>query len=164
MNAKRPLRLPGFTEEGFLDPAQFPMDPVLKQALSDDHQQFQSAVDLLRCMCNHQRTEAGVFLLGLLLNCQDDWEKRRVVVNALHDVQNKVCVHLLFNELHRVKSTNSTRRYLAELIDVLSCMPPALVLSGFEELAMDKSFTPRMRAKFETVREDLLYRHQHGYR
>jgi hypothetical protein len=43
-------------------------------------------------------------------------------------------------------------------------MPPALVLPGFEELAADKSLTPRMRAKFETVRDDLAYRHQHGYR
>lgn len=97
-----------------------------------------------------------MFLLGLLLHCQDDWEKRRTVVNALCDVQNEVCVNLLFNELRRVKSTNSTRRYLAEVIDVLSYMPPALVLSGFEDLAMDNSFTPRMRAKFETVREKLL--------
>ena len=85
-------------------------------------------------------------------------------MNALYDVQNEVCVSLLFDALRRVKSTNSTRRYLAEVIDVLSCMPPAFVLAGFEELATDKSFSPRMRAKFETVREDLLYGQQHGYR
>jgi hypothetical protein len=157
-------RLPGITEDGFLDPAQFPIDPVLKQALSDDRQAFHSAVSLLRSIYNYERAEAGVFLIGLLLTCGDNWEKRRAVATALYDVQTEVCVHALFGELKRVKNTNSTRRYLNEVIDVLSCMPPALVRSGFEELAKDKSFTPRMRAKFKTVRDDVVYRHQHGYR
>ena len=80
------------------------------------------------------------------------------------DVQTEVCINVLFGELKRVKNTNSTRRYLNEVIDVLSCMPPALVRPGFEEIAKDKSFTPRMRAKFQTARDDLAYRHEHGYR
>ena len=95
-------RLPGVTEDGFLDPAQFPIDPVLKQALSDDRQEFHSAVSLLRSMYNYERKEAGVFLLGLL--------------------------------------------------------------PGFEKLVADKSLTPRMRAKFQAIRDDLAYRQQHGYR
>ena len=161
---KTKSRFPGITEDGFLDPAQFPIDPVLKQALSDDRQEFHSAVSILRCMYNYERAEAGVFLIGLLLTCGDDWEKRRAVATALYDVQTEGCVNVLFGELKRVKNTNSTRRYLNEVIDVLSCMPPALVRSGFEELAKDKSFTPRMRAKFQTVQDDVAYRHQHGYR
>jgi hypothetical protein len=115
-------------------------------------------------MYNYDRKEAGVFLIGLLLTCGDNWEKRRAIATALYDVQNEVCVNVLFGELRRVKNTNSTRRYLNEVIDLLSCMPPALVLPGFEELVADKSLTPRMRAKFETVRDDLAYRHQYGYR
>jgi hypothetical protein len=165
LKAKRSKsRLPGITEDGFPDPAQFPIDPVLKQALSDDRQEFHSAVSLLRSMYNYERAEAGVFLIGLLLTCGDNWEKRRAVATALYDVQTEVCVNALFGELKRVKNTNSTRRYLNEVIDVLSCMPPALVRPGFEELAKDKSLTPRMRAKFQTVRDDVVYRHQHGYR
>jgi len=163
LKTKRPKpRLPGITEDGFLDPAQFPIDQVLKQALSDDRQEFHSAVSLLRSMYNHERTEAGVFLIGLLLTCGDNWEKRRAIATALYDVQTEVCVNVLFGELKRVKNTNSTRRYLNEVIDMLSCMPPALVRSGFEELAEDKAFTPRTRAKFQAVRDDLVYRHQHG--
>ena len=64
------------------------------------------------------------------------------------------------SELKRVKNTNSTRRYLNEVIDVLSCMPPPLVLPGLEELVADNSLTPQMRAKVEFVRGDLAYRHQ----
>lgn len=164
MNTKRPKsRLPGITEDGFLDPAQFPIDVVLQQALSDNRQEFHSAVSLLRSMYNHGRKEAGVFLIGLLLTCGDNWEKRRAIATALYDVQTEDCVKVLFGELKRVKNTNSTRRYRNEVIDLLSCMPPSLVLSGFEELLADKSLTPRMRAKFENVRDDLAYRHQHGY-
>jgi hypothetical protein len=156
-------RLPGVTEDGFLDPAQFPIAPVLKQALSDDRQEFHSAVSVLRSMYNYDRKEAGVFLIGLLLTCGGDWEKRRAVATALYDVQTEVCVNVLFGELRRVKNTNSTRRYLKEVIDVLSCMPPALVRPGFEELANDKCFTPRMRAKFEAVRDYVAYWDENGY-
>jgi hypothetical protein len=165
LKTKRPRPgLPGITENGFLDPAQFPIDSVLRQALSDDRREFNPAVGLLRSMYNYDRKEAGVFLIGLLLTCGDNWEKRRVIATALYDVQTEVCVNVLFGELKRVKNTNSTRRYLKEVIDLLSCMPPALVLPGFEELVADKSLTPRMRTKFKTVRDDLAYRHQHGYR
>ena len=97
MKTKRPKsRLPGITKDGFIDPAQFPIDSVLKQALSDDRQDFQSAVSLLRSMYNYERKEAGVFLIGLLLTCGDNWEKRRAIATALYDVQTEVCVNVIF--------------------------------------------------------------------
>ncbi len=156
--------LPGTAEDGFVDPAQLPIDSVLKQALSDNRQEFDSAVSILRCMYNYERPEAGVYLIGLLLTCGDNWEKRSAVAAALYDVQTEACVNVLFDELKRVKNTNSTRRYLNEVLDLLSCMPPALVRSGFEELAEEKSFTPRMRTKFQSIRDDVAFRHEHGYR
>jgi len=88
LNTKRPRPgLPGITGDGFLDPAQFPIDSVLRQALSDDRREFDPAVGLLRSMYNYERKEAGVFLIGLLLTCGDNWEKRRVIATALYDVQ-----------------------------------------------------------------------------
>ena len=66
-------------------------------------------------------------------------------------MQTEACVQVLFDELRQVKNTNRTRRYLRELIGVLSCMPPCLVRSGFEELVQDKSLTDRMRAKFRAA-------------
>lgn len=154
---------PNITEDGLCDLTQFPIDSVLKQALSDDRREFHSAVSLLRSMYNYDRKEAGVFLIGLLLSCGDNWEKRRAIATALYDVQTEGCISVLIGEIKRVKNTNSTRRYLNEVIDVLSCMPPPLVLPGLEELVADNSLTPRMRAKVESVRGDLSYRHQHGY-
>ena len=164
----KPLRppipaVPWITEDGFFDPAHFPIDSVLKQAIGGDRHRFQSAVTLLNSMWNHDRKEAGVFLIGLLMTCDDDWEKRSEIVHALRDVQTEPCAKLLFGELKRVKSTNATRRYLKIVIDNLAGMPPSLVMSGFEELAGDNSFTHRMRSIFRAVLDHLEYRQRQGF-
>ena len=58
--------VPWITEEGYFDPAQFPIGGVLKQALSDDDQEFRTGLNMLRSMYGHGRLEAGVFLLGAI--------------------------------------------------------------------------------------------------
>jgi hypothetical protein len=152
-----PGKFPWITKEGFFDPAQFPIDGVLKQALSKDDQQFRSGLNLLRSMFGHGREEAGVFLLGLLVNCEDQWERRITIVEALQGINTKPCADLLFGELRRVKSSNTTRRYLAAIIKVLAAMPTELTEAGFESLARDKSFSQKMRDKFQAVlRQDRL--------
>jgi hypothetical protein len=59
--------------------------------------------------------------------------------------------------LKRVKSSNTTRRYMETLIKVLSRMPLELVKEGFEALAEDKLFSPKMRDKFRAVLEKRLF-------
>lgn len=163
MKVKGPqVKLPGIPETGFLDPATFPIEPALKQALSNVHQEFFTAVTLLRSMYNYGRPEAGVFLVGLLLTCGDDWHKRTAIVTALYDVQTEACVKLLFGQLKTVKNTTASRHYLNEVLGVLSCMPPTLVRQGFEELAEDSAFTYRMRAKFAKIVLDLADRQRRG--
>ena len=103
-------------------------------------------------MPGHGRREAGVFLLGLLLASEgDSLERRAIIVEALSSVRTKACADLLFGELRRVKSSNTTRRYLATVIKVLASMPRELILDGFAELAADKSFSQKMRDKFRAV-------------
>lgn len=142
------------TKEGYFDPAQFPMDCVLKQAVSDHENEFRSAVSMLSLMYTHGRKEAGVFLLGLLLNCEDAWEKRTMIVEALGVMETKACADLLIGELRRVKGSNTTRKYLTAILRVLVRMPSELVLDGLADLADDPSFTHRMRAKFRAVLEE----------
>jgi len=113
-------------------------------------------------MYNDGRIEAGVFLMGLLLSCGDEWQKRSAIITARHDVQTEACVKVLFGQLKTAKNTTAMRRYLNEVINVLSSMPPNLVRQGFEELANDSSFTHRMRAKFDDVVLDLDFRQRHG--
>jgi hypothetical protein len=145
------------TKEGYFDPAQFPIDGVLKQALSEDDQEFRTGLSMLGSMYGHGRMEAGVFLLGVLVNCEDNWERRIKIVEAMTGIHTKPCADLLFGELKRVKSSNTTRRYLGAVIRTLSSMPTELVEEGFETLAEDRSFSPKMRDKFREVLERLLY-------
>jgi hypothetical protein len=148
---------PWITKEGTFDPAQLPIDRVVKQAVSDDDQQFRSGLSLLGLMYGHGRMEAGVFLLGLLVVCDDDWEKRIKIVEAMKGIETKPCADLLFNELKRVKSSNTPRRYLGAVIKALSLMPSELIKEGFEKLAEDGTFSPKMRDKFRAALEKRLF-------
>jgi hypothetical protein len=146
--------VPWITNEDYFSPARFPIDSVLKQALSDDGQEFNSGLCMLRSMYGHGRTEAGVFLLGVLVNCEDNWEKRIRIVETMTGIHTKPCADLLFSELKRVKSSNTTRRYLGAVIKVLSFMPSGLVQEGFETLSEDRSFSHKMREKFRAVLDE----------
>jgi hypothetical protein len=148
---------PWITKEGYFDPGQFPIDSALKQALSDNEQEFRSGLNLLSSMYGHGRAEAGIFLMGLLVNCEDNWDRRISIVEAMRAIDTKPCADLLFAELKRVKSSNTTRRYLGAVIKVLSTMPSELVEEGFEALADDKSFSYKMRDKFRAVLEKQIF-------
>lgn len=150
MDAKKLFRNAAWiTKDGDLDLATFPIDSTLKQGISGDLGEFRSGVTILRAMQTYGRDEAGIFLMGLLVACDEDLERRGLIVEALQGVNTKACSDLLFAELKRVKSSNTTRRYLAAVIKVLTSMPSDLVQEGFTLLANDKSFSQKMRAKFE---------------
>jgi hypothetical protein len=148
--------VPWITKEGYFDPGKYPIDGALKQALSDDDHEFRSGLNLLSSMHSHGRTEAGIFLMGLLVNCEDSWEKRINIVEVMTSIKTKPCADLLFEELKRVKSSNTTRRYLGAVIKVLSTMPTDLVEERFEALAEDKTFSPKMRDKFRAALQKRL--------
>ena len=133
-----------------------PIDGILRQALSDSERQYRSAVTTLQSMYCAGRKESGILLIGLLMTCDDNWEKRMDIVDGLKVVETQACADVLFGELRRVKSSNRTRRYLTTVIRVLSQMPSELVLAGFESLADDKMFSPRMRAKFRAALEEVI--------
>jgi hypothetical protein len=149
--------VPWITKEGYFDPGKYPIDGALKQALSNHDQEFRSGLNLLRSMYGHGRTEAGIFLMGLLVNCEDNWEQRISIVEAMGSIDTKPFAELLFSELKRVKSSNTTRRYLGAIIKVLSTMPSELVEEGLEALAEDKTFSPKMRDKFRAALEKRLF-------
>ena len=152
-HAKRPF--PEALEAACHDPENCPIDPVVKFALSDDPHEYESALPLLRNMAEFKRDEAAVFLIGLLMTCGDDWEKRIAVVGYLHAVKTDACVDVLLGELRKVKSTNSTRPYLLEVIRTLSGMPPKLVSSKLQALAEDVSLTPWVQTRIQAAVDDL---------
>jgi hypothetical protein len=148
-------RFPSVLEAAFDDPENCSIDSVVKVALSDDCEEYTWALTVLRNMVEFGREEAGVFLIGLLPTCGENWKKRQAIVHALYHVQTEHCVDVLFAELKGVKSTNVTRRYLRELVGVLSDMPPKLVRDGFEALAADKSLTHWVRSQIERALDTL---------
>lgn len=160
MKSQRPARrpFPEVLEAAFHDPESCSIDPVVKLALSDDPQTYDSALRLLRNMAEFKRDEAAVFLIGLLTTCGDDWEKRIAIVGYLHAVETDACVDLLIGELRRVRSTNTTRPYLLEVIRTLSGMPPTLVCLKLEALAEDESLTPWVRTRIEAALDDIWAR------
>lgn len=93
MTAKRTAKdgFPSGLEDAFHDPENCSIDPVAKVALSDDREQYTWALPLLRNMYEFGRDEAGVFLLGLLVTCGDNWEKRLAIVEVLYHVQTEHC-------------------------------------------------------------------------
>ena len=143
--------VPWITKDGSLDPAKFPIEGILQQAMESDVRSFESGLKLLAMMYRGGREEAGVFLLGLLVADDDDLDRRLAIVEALRDVQTKACARLLFAEIRQTKSSNTTRRYLNAVIKALAAMPAELVQEEFEALAQDSSFSHRLRSKFRAV-------------
>ena len=149
------------TKDGDFDLAKFPIDSVLKQALSEDDQKFRTGLSVLSSMCRHGRREAGVFLMGVLLICDNDWEKRITIVESMKFIKTKPCADLRFSELSSQEFQHDPA-YLGAVIEVLSSMPSELIEAGFRALADDSSFSPRMREKFRTVLEKELFGN-HGW-
>jgi hypothetical protein len=145
--------VPWITKEGFFDPGKLPLESVLQQAVGEEEKQIRGAIRTLALMRHYGRPEAGIFLMGLLWTCGDNWERRVEIVEALQEEKTSACVALLLGELKRLKSSNTTRRYFAQILKTLSVLPADLVSPGLTLLAEDTSFTPKMRAKFE----DLLW-------
>jgi hypothetical protein len=63
------------------------------------------------------------------------------------------CAAVLFSELRRVKSSNTTRRYIDAILRVLKRFPEELIRTEFEALADDERFSYKMRQKFRALAE-----------
>ena len=145
--------MPWITPDETLDLAVFPIDSILKQALSPEFDQFRSGCMLLGSMASGSRPEAGVYLVGLLRYYASDLQRLVVVAEQLAHFRDESSAHALLSEIQRVKSSNTTRRYLGRVLQSLARFPSRLVELSLEELANDTSFSLKMRAKFRDVLE-----------
>lgn len=146
-------KVPWLTSKGF-DIAKFPIDGVLRRSLAEEEREFNGALSTLQAMHRAGRREAGIFLLGLLAGSGDNWNRRIDIAKRLEGFKDKGCADYCLSELKRVKSNNSTRRYLDVLLKVLEEMPLELAQPGLLALISDRLFSQRMRDKFiETLDE-----------
>src|SRR5258708_3464164 len=89
---------PWLTEQG-IDFARFPIDSVLRQALSPNEEEFRAACSLLNSMGHAGRVEAGVFLLGLLRQYPQDYARLTLIAEALTAFPTAATVDALAAEL-----------------------------------------------------------------
>lgn len=152
MNMSRLIPPALLTEDGGLDLTKLTLDPTMARVTSGPRDEARNGLRVLAAIQQAGRTEAGIFLLGFLWNLpSDDLEMRGAVVEALEHFQTPGCAYALFTELRRVKSSNTTRYYLATILGVLSQFPKEIVAPEFLALAEDKSFSYKMRAKFREL-------------
>jgi len=143
------------TEQG-LDLSRLPIDAVLRQAVSQDEQQFRSGCSLLNSMCYAGRIEAGVFLLGLLKYYPEDYARLTQVAEALASFPTVATVDAIAAELRRVKGSSSTRSYLGRLIDTLERFPAKIADAPIQELSSDPKVGTRFRQRLRSLRRDGL--------
>jgi len=144
--------VPWITADGFLDTKKIPLEGNFRAALDPNRDRAQDSLRFLQSATSSGRTEASIFLMGLLVSLRpDDWDMRSAVVDALRYTHTERCAVLLFSEIRRVKSTNTTRRYINTILDVLRLFPEDLTRDEFEALAGDTSFSYKLRQKFRLL-------------
>jgi hypothetical protein len=144
---------PWLTKDG-IDMSIFPIDRVLKQALSPDVEIFRSACALLNSMCGVGRVEAGIFLLGLLKHYSDDCARLAVIADSLAAFPHRSTVEAFANEIRRVRGSSSTRAYLRQIIEALGRFPAELAEKQIQSLSSD----PLVGARFRQHLRALLQR------
>jgi hypothetical protein len=123
----------------------------IQDALSEDPSVASDACRVLGYFAAHGRTDAMVFLLGLLSYHRDELKRLGVVAEALGNCVTPIVATALFEEIRRMESSNTTRTYLNLLIKILAGFPQELAGEQFESLADDPSHSSKMRAKFREV-------------
>ncbi len=135
--------------------AQIRLDALFRKALSPDLDEARDAFRTLRALGDMGRTEAIPFLVGLLVLAGDDWKRREELVRRLKWVDDPGFIRFLCDELLRVKNSNSTRRYLGAILDVLENMPAEAVEGELERVLEWRELSRKIRARVERILWDM---------
>jgi len=123
----------------------------IEDALSADLSKSAQACRVIGVVGAAGRSDAVVFLLGLLSFYRDDLKRLEPVVEALGFCPAPIVATALFGEIARVRSCNQTRTFLNLVIKNLSLFPEELVADRFLSMSEDASLSPRMRSKFRGI-------------
>jgi len=131
------------------DPSTFPIEPILRQAVSLDVGRASDAWSLLGTMARNERPEAGIFLLGLMRVHGGDLTRMAVLVRAVSFFPSEAAADALKAEFYRVPSLPATRTYLNEVLRALMQLPAPLSREALKTLADDKKLSVKWRRRFE---------------
>lgn len=151
------LNVPWITKDGYIDLSKLPIDSTLKQSLSKDEEKFRHACLMLASMYSAGKTEAAVFLYGLLILYRNDISRKESIVNALGHVRTAETADLLFRELSETESSNSIRGYINAILKSLTRFPLNLIEDGFNGLLDDNRWSYRMKRKFREILDRVTY-------
>jgi hypothetical protein len=104
----------------------FPIEPILRQAVSDDVGRARDAWNVLGAMAGNERPEAGIFLLGLMRVHGADLTQMAILVRAVSLFPSAAAADALKVEFYRVPSSPATRTYLSEVLRALTRLPAFL--------------------------------------
>jgi len=127
----------------------FPIDSILRQAVSLDADRARDAWNLLATMAGHDRPEAGIFLLGLMRLHEGDLTRMAILVRALACFPSPAAAEALKAEFYRVPSSPATRTYLNEVLRALTRLPEPLSHKALTALANDQKLSVKWRHRFE---------------
>lgn len=131
------------------DPRTFPIEPLLRQAVSPDVDRASDAWNLLGTMARSERPEAGIFLLGLMRVHGADLTRMAVLVRAVSFFPSQTAADALKAEFYRVPSSPATRTYLNEVLRALIDLPTPLSREALKTLADDRKLSVKWRRRFE---------------
>jgi hypothetical protein len=152
------MNVPWITKDGYFDFTKFPIDPILNQSLSNEEQSFRSACSILASMHSAGRPEAAVYLYGLFVLNKDDIKRKELIIEASGQVKTTGMAAILFDELHRIESSSSTRVYIDLILKNLSHFPLSLVKDGFDKLLDQERWSYRMKQKFRKILDQIRYK------
>ena len=131
------------------DSRTFPIEPILRQAVSLVADRARVAWTLLGTMARNDRPEAGIFLLGLMRVHGGDLTRMATLVRAVSFFPSEAAAEALKAEFYRVPSSPATRTYLNEVLRALIQLPAPLSRKTLTTLAEDKKLSVKWRRRFE---------------
>jgi len=144
-------KVPWITKDGCFDITRYPVDSLLSQSLSSDEEAIRSACILLSSQYSAGRRESAICLYGLFIFHGNNRKIKECIIEAMGDIGTAAAASLLFDELNRTKSSNSTRAYIDLILTSLSRFPLELVEDNFNALIADDQWSHRMKRKFQEV-------------
>ena len=94
------LGVPWVTKDGFIDMSKFPLEGTLKQGVGKDEEEFRSSCRTLILMYVASRSEAAIFLYGLLIHNKRNIKRKEIIVEALGHIKTFNYWKLINNKLN----------------------------------------------------------------
>ena len=143
-----------------IDLKTLPVDPYVEKLESKNLEEHKEALRSLGSLVSQDNREAFEVLFDYLKTLPPPESLSEVhtkidilegLKNTSYPEQKTKLVSLLVEELHKVSSNNTTRQWIAEILEYLADLPEAEVRQPLEDLLKKRKFSFRTRKKIEAI-------------